>query len=76
MKVFSRTQVPGLVVETVGGGMWSLADQQPKHFAMLDCAARHNIAPVNEHYPMSKVNDAFEHLRSGKAPYRIVLDRD
>lgn len=43
---------------------------------MLDFAARHNIAPVNEHFPMSKVNDAFEHLRGGKARYRIVLDRD
>ena len=76
MRVLPRTQVPELVVEAVGGGMWSLADQQPKHFTMLDFAARHNIAPVNEHYPMSKVNDAFEHLRSGKARYRIVLDRD
>ena len=43
---------------------------------MLDFAARHNVAPVNEHFPMSKVNDAFEHLRSGKARYRIVLDRE
>lgn len=43
---------------------------------MLDFAARHHIAPVNEHFPMSKVNDAFEHLRSGKARFRIVLDRD
>ena len=43
---------------------------------MLDFAARHDIAPVNEHFPMSKVNDAFEHLRSGKARFRIVLDRD
>ncbi len=43
---------------------------------MLDFAARHNVAPVNEHFPMGKVNDAFEHLRSGKARYRIVLDWD
>lgn len=43
---------------------------------MLDFAARHNVAPVNEHFPMSKVNEAFEHLRNGKARYRIVLDRD
>ena len=43
---------------------------------ILDFAARHDIAPVNEHFPMSKVNDAFEHLRSGKARFRIVLDRD
>ncbi len=43
---------------------------------MLDFAARHNVTPVNEHFPMSKVNDAFEHLRSGNARFRIVLDRD
>ncbi|MEO9591656.1 NAD(P)-dependent alcohol dehydrogenase, partial [Rhodopirellula bahusiensis] len=43
---------------------------------MLDFAARHQIAPVTEHYPMSKVNDAFDRLRSGDARYRIILDRD
>jgi uncharacterized zinc-type alcohol dehydrogenase-like protein len=41
---------------------------------MLDFAARHSVTPVNEHFPMSKVNDAMEHLRSGNARYRIVLD--
>jgi len=29
---------------------------------------------VTENYPMSKINDAFEHLESGKARYRIVLE--
>lgn len=43
---------------------------------MLDFAARHNIAPQVEHFPMSKVNDALEHLAAGKARYRIVLDAD
>jgi len=43
---------------------------------MLDFSARHAIAPVVETFPMSKVNDALEHLRSGKARYRIVLDAD
>ena len=43
---------------------------------MLDFSARHEIAPVTEHFPMSRVNDAIEHLRSGKARYRIVLDHD
>jgi uncharacterized zinc-type alcohol dehydrogenase-like protein len=40
---------------------------------MLAFCARHSIAPVTENFPMSKVNDAFEHLRAGKARYRIVL---
>lgn len=43
---------------------------------MLDFSARHSIAPITENFPMSKVNDAFERLRSGKARYRIVLTAD
>jgi uncharacterized zinc-type alcohol dehydrogenase-like protein len=43
---------------------------------MLDFAARHNIAPQTEHYPMSQINEAFARLESGKARYRIVLDAD
>jgi uncharacterized zinc-type alcohol dehydrogenase-like protein len=43
---------------------------------MLDFASRHNIAPQTEHFPMSKINDAFARLESGKARYRIVLDAD
>ena len=41
---------------------------------MLEFCARHNIAPQTEHFPMSKVNDAVQHLLDGKARYRIVLD--
>lgn len=44
--------------------------------AMLAFAARHGVAPVTETFPMSRVNDALEHLRSGKARYRIVLEND
>jgi uncharacterized zinc-type alcohol dehydrogenase-like protein len=43
---------------------------------MLEFCARHSIAPITESFPMSKVNEAFEHLRSGKARYRIVLVND
>jgi uncharacterized zinc-type alcohol dehydrogenase-like protein len=43
---------------------------------MLDFAARHNLAPQVEHFPLSKVNDAIEHLKAGKARYRVVLDTD
>jgi len=43
---------------------------------MLEFAARHDVAPTTELFPMSKVNDALEHLRSGKARYRIVLQND
>jgi alcohol/geraniol dehydrogenase (NADP+) len=43
---------------------------------MLEFSARHSVAPVVETFPMSKVNDALEHLRAGKARYRIVLEAD
>ena len=43
---------------------------------MLAFSARHSIAPVVEFFPMSQVNDALEHLRSGKARFRIVLVND
>ena len=43
---------------------------------MLEFAARHGITPQTEHFPMSRINDALEHLRAGKARYRVVLDAD
>lgn len=43
---------------------------------MMDFCARHNIEAVTEHYKMSEINEAFEHLESGKARYRIVLEND
>jgi uncharacterized zinc-type alcohol dehydrogenase-like protein len=44
--------------------------------SMLDFAARHGITPQTEHYPMSRITEAFERLGAGKARYRIVLDAD
>lgn len=43
---------------------------------MLEFSARHAVAPITEKFPLSKVNDAMERLRSGKARYRIVLVND
>lgn len=43
---------------------------------MLEFSARHSIAPITETFPMSRVNDALDHLRAGKARYRIVLAND
>ena len=43
---------------------------------MMEFCARHGIAPQVEHFPMGKTNDALDHLRSGKARYRVVLDAD
>ena len=43
---------------------------------MLEFCARHNIETVTENFKMSEINEAFEHLESGKARYRIVLEND
>ncbi len=43
---------------------------------MLDFCARHDIAPVTETFPMSKLNDALAHLRAGKARYRLDVTND
>jgi uncharacterized zinc-type alcohol dehydrogenase-like protein len=77
----------GAVLEPIPVSVFSLMLQQrsvsssptgsPVAIAtMLDFASRHNIAPQNEHFPMSNINEAFARLESGKAHYRIVLDSD
>ena len=43
---------------------------------MLDFCARHAIAPITETFPMPEVNAALDHLRAGKARYRIVLTNE
>lgn len=43
---------------------------------MLEFCARHQIKPLVETFPMSKINDAMQHLADGKARYRIVLQAD
>jgi uncharacterized zinc-type alcohol dehydrogenase-like protein len=82
-----RLHVVGAVLEPIPVGAFSLIMQQrsisgsptgsPTAIAtMLEFSARHNIAPQTEHFPMSRINDAFARLESGKARYRIVLDAD
>lgn len=43
---------------------------------MLEFCTRHGIAPVTETFPLSRVNEALDHLRSGQARYRVVLEND
>ena len=82
-----RLHLVGAVLEPVPISVFSLMMQQRSVSSsptgspvsiesMLGFASRHNIAPQTEHYPMSKINDAFARLQSGKARYRIVLDAD
>lgn len=42
---------------------------------MLEFAKLHQIEPQVETYPFEQINQALDHLRSGKAKYRIVLAR-
>lgn len=44
--------------------------------SLLKLASRANIAPKVEFFPMSRINDALEHVRAGKANYRVVLKAD
>jgi alcohol/geraniol dehydrogenase (NADP+) len=82
-----RLHVVGVVPEPIPVAAFSLIGQQraisgsptgsPEMIAsMLDFAARHNVAPQTEHFPMSRINEAVPRLESGKARYRIVLDAD
>jgi alcohol/geraniol dehydrogenase (NADP+) len=82
-----RLHVVGAVLEPMPVAAFSLILQQRSVSGsptgspvaietMLDFASRHNIVPQTEHFPMSKINDAFARLASGKARYRIVLDAD
>ncbi|NNE67555.1 MAG: NAD(P)-dependent alcohol dehydrogenase [Pyrinomonadaceae bacterium] len=43
---------------------------------MLEFCDRHEIETQIEKFPMSSINEAFAHLESGKARYRIVLEND
>lgn len=42
---------------------------------MLEFAARHDIKPIIEKFRLNQINEAFEHLRSGQARYRVVLTK-
>ncbi|MBK8150733.1 MAG: NAD(P)-dependent alcohol dehydrogenase [Acidobacteria bacterium] len=79
--------VVGAVLEPIPVGAFSLIMNQkslsgtatgsPGVVAkMLEFCARHKIETVTEKFPMSHINEAFEHLESGKARYRIVLEND
>lgn len=41
---------------------------------MLQFAARNKIKPIVEPFPISQINEAIQHTRSGKARYRVVLE--
>lgn len=82
-----RLHIVGAVLEPVTIPVSALMGQQrslsaspvgspPTVATMLDFCARHQILPLTEEYPLSRINDALERLASGKARYRIVLRHD
>jgi uncharacterized zinc-type alcohol dehydrogenase-like protein len=86
LKPKGRLHVVGATLEPLDVSAFSLIMGQrsvsgspvgnPANIAtMLDFAARHNIKPIIEKFPMDRVNDAIDRLRSGKARYRVVLTR-
>lgn len=44
--------------------------------SLLRLASRADISPKVEFFPMSKINEALDHVRAGKANYRVVLKAD
>ena len=72
--VLEPLQIPAFTLlmgqKTVGG---SPIGSPALTKTMLEFCMRHEIYPITEEYPIAKVNEAFEHLKSGKARYRIVL---
>ena len=68
MEAIVRAQIPGARIVAV-------ISNRPDAGG-LEFAARHGIEPQTEHFPMSRLNDALDHLRAGKARYRVVLDAD
>lgn len=81
-----RLHVVGAVMEPMAVPVFSLMSGQKSVSSspvgspqtirrMLDFCARHDIRPQVETFPFTEVNAAIDHLRSGKARYRVVLTR-
>jgi uncharacterized zinc-type alcohol dehydrogenase-like protein len=81
-----RLHFVGATLEPLDIGVFSLIMAQrsisgspvgsPQTIAtMLDFANQHDVKPIIEKFKFDQVNEALDHLRSGKAKYRIVLER-
>ncbi len=61
---------PLLAEKSVRGGC---AGSPSDTAEMLRFAARHGVKPMIEAFAMEEVDRAIDHVRSGKARYRVVL---
>lgn len=79
-----RLHFVGVVLEALAIGVFGLGSGQksvsgspvgspPVIRKMLDFVVLHKIKPAVETFPLVQINEAFEHLRSGKARYRVVM---
>ena len=84
LKPRGRLHFVGATLEPLDIGVFSLLRGQrsvsgspvgsPATIAqMLEFANLHDIRPQGEGFPMDEINAAIDHLRSGKARYRVVL---
>ena len=85
LKPKGRLHFVGATLEPLDIGVFSLMPAQrsisgspvgsPNTIAaMLDFANLHSVKPVIEKFKFDQVNEALDHLRSGNAKYRIVLE--
>ena len=85
LKPKGRLHFVGATLEPLDLGVFSLIMGQhsvsgspvgsPETIAvMLDFAHQHGVKPIIEKFKFDQVNEALDHLRSGKAKYRIVLE--
>jgi hypothetical protein len=70
--VFRRREAEGVLPS---GESASLYDELTADIAATDIVIQPDTPdrPITENFPMSKVNDALDLLRSGKTRYRVVL---
>jgi len=86
LKPKGRLHFVGATLEPLNIGVFSMLGGQKQISAspvgspatiatMLAFCDLHNIKPMVEVFPFSKINDAIRHLEAGKARYRVVLEQ-
>ena len=87
LKPHGKLHMVGVVLEPLNIGAFSLIGGQkavagsptgsPAQLRqMVNFASRKQVEPTIEMYPMSQINEAIQHVRDGKARYRVVLKND
>ena len=74
LKPNGRMHVVGAVLEPMPISAFDLIIKQKSVSGSPTGAPPAISAMLVEHFPLSKVNDAIEHLAAGRARYRVVLD--